>query len=176
MSDTSLADGLIESAKKLVRVDSRTRPRQSDLRRSISSAYYAVFHALAKTCADSLVGKTKSRRPNKAWVEVYRGLDHGVAKTACEAATNVEFPIGIKDFADAFMQLQSARHASDYDPMIRVSKTEAVGFIALAEDSIKALREVGSNDKLAFSAWVLIASRGAKEARRRVQGGNIRQI
>lgn len=176
MPDTTLAKGLIDSAMTLCAASAKRKPRQADLRRAVSAAYYAVFHELARTCADALVGKTKAKRPNKAWVEVYRGLDHGTAKTACNGASNVAFPQGIKDFADAFKQLQSARHSADYDPMIRLSKIEALGFITLATDSIQALKATGSNDKIAFATWVLITSKGASEARTRVRGGNIRQI
>ena len=32
------------------------RPRQADLRRAVSTAYYALFQAMAKDCADVLVG------------------------------------------------------------------------------------------------------------------------
>lgn len=176
MPDTTLAKGLITSAKALCPANGTRKPRQADLRRAISSAYYAVFHELARTCADALVGATKAKRPNKAWVEVYRGLEHGKAKDACGGASNIAFPQGIKDFADAFKQLQTARHSADYDPMVRISKVEALGFIALAEDSIAALKSAGSKDKVAFAAWVLITSNGAKEARSRVKNGNIRNV
>lgn len=175
MPDTTLPRGLIASAKTLISGGGR-KPRQADLRRAVSSAYYAVFHALAKTCADVLVGKTKSKRPNKAWVEVYRGLDHGIAKTACERAGNVAFPQAIKDFSDAFGQLQFARHCADYDPIIRLSKVEATGFITLAEDSISALDACTSNDKIAFATWVLITTKGAADARKRALAGNGRHL
>ena len=176
MPDVPLADGLIGSARLLCSGGGRGKPKQADLRRAVSSAYYAVFHALARTCADVLIGKTKSRRPNKAWVEVYRGLDHGIVKNACEAASRVAFPQEIQDFADAFHQLQMARLGADYDPMVRVSKTEAIGYIVLAEDSIAALEAAPYNDKLAFAAWVLIATKGAKAARVRAKGGDTRTL
>lgn len=176
MPDTTLSKGLIASAKALCPSAAKRRPRQADLRRAVSAAYYAVFHELARSCADALVGATKSRRPNKAWVEVYRGLEHGSAKNACGSASNVAFPQGIRDFADAFKQLQAARHAADYDPMIRLSKLEALSFIALAEDSIAALRGAAANDRVAFATWVLITSKGASDARSRVRAGNVRQV
>ncbi|MFN4169033.1 MAG: hypothetical protein ACK4HD_12050 [Pannonibacter phragmitetus] len=176
MPDITLAKGLIASAKALCPASSRRKPRQADLRRAVSAAYYAVFHELARTCADALVGATKARRPNRAWVEVYRGLDHGTAKNACNGASNVTFPQEIRNFSDAFKQLQAARHSADYDPMIRLDKIEALGFITLAEDSIAALKGVRAIDKIAFATWVLIASKGASEARSRVREGRIRQV
>lgn len=176
MPDIRLSKGLLTSAAALCPESNRSKPRQADLRRAVSTAYYAVFHELARTCAYALVGKTKSRRPNKAWVEVYRGLEHGSVKNACKGAQNVAFPQEIKDFADAFEQLQAARHRADYDPMIRVSKVEALSFIALAADCIQAIASVGAIDKVAFATWVLITSKGATDARTRARAGNMRQI
>ena len=34
------------------------RPSQADLRRAVSTTYYALFHALAQCCANTLIGAT----------------------------------------------------------------------------------------------------------------------
>lgn len=149
MPDAKLADGHLAVAKRLARTK---KPTQSELRRSISSSYYAVFHALARTCANSLVGKTPSRRPNKAWVEVYRGLNHGICQRSCEQASKVNFPDCIKEFADNFHQLQSYRQKADYDPAIRFGKTDAETWYEIARLSIESLRSANSYDKRAFAA------------------------
>ncbi|WP_157932959.1 hypothetical protein [Roseovarius salinarum] len=132
----------------------------------MSSSYYAMFHALGRMCADSLVGTQPARRPNKAWVEVYRGLAHSACLDACKNAHAVEFPQEVKDFADAFKQLQEARHIADYDPTTRFNKETAEEKLALAETSITALKNVPSRHKKAFATWVLITSHGAKQARK----------
>ncbi|PUB14250.1 hypothetical protein DFP92_106124 [Yoonia sediminilitoris] len=163
MPDAKLADGHLAVAKRLA---TTKRPTQSEIRRSISSAYYAVFHALARTCANSLVGRTPSQRPNKAWVEVYRGLNHGICKKACEQANTVEFPACIHEFADAFQQLQEYRHKADYDPNLRFSKADAETWYEIARLSVTSLRTANNVDKKAFSAWVLISSQGARNARK----------
>jgi len=41
-------------------------PRQADLRRAISSAYYAVFHAIMAEAADDFVGSTHRHTPRYA--------------------------------------------------------------------------------------------------------------
>ncbi|MBW7920762.1 MAG: hypothetical protein H3C51_01525 [Rubellimicrobium sp.] len=176
MPDTTLAAGLIVSANALVDASGRRKPAQASLRRAVSSAYYAAFHQLARSCADALVGTSRQRRPNRAWVEVYRGIEHGAARAACDGAGNVGFPAGVKTFADAFRQLQIAREAADYDPMIRLGKVEVQGFIALAEDGIAALGAVSRTDRIAFATWVLITTRGARHARNRVRAGNTRAV
>lgn len=164
MPDGRLAQGFLATARRLAPTSAK-KPVQANLRRCISTCYYAVFHALAKTAADSLIGATKAARPNKAWVEVYRGLVHGPCKTACKSAKNINFPNDLHDFADAFVQLQDARHRADYDPMYRPTKKEALFFIALAERSISTLKSLPPKDKKAFATWVLITSPGAIQAR-----------
>ncbi len=51
-------------------------------RRAVSTAYYAVFHALARLCADELIGK--NGRSSRDYERVYRALDHGPLKSAFE--------------------------------------------------------------------------------------------
>lgn len=51
------------------------QPSQEALRRAISTAYYAMFHALATSNANILVGqKTPSNQPD--WTSTYRSLRH----------------------------------------------------------------------------------------------------
>ena len=50
---------------------------QASLRRAISTAYYAVFHSLARIAADLIVGTDR----NEAWHQAHRALEHGSAKT-----------------------------------------------------------------------------------------------
>ncbi len=58
-----LEEDLLETAARLLSLRRlRGRPKQADLRRAISTAYYAVFHALCRMCADSLTGKGKKTR------------------------------------------------------------------------------------------------------------------
>jgi hypothetical protein len=69
-------DDLLEVADHLARRDPG-RPKQVSLRRAIATAYYAVFHALAFLCANTLVGWSQSWR---AVTPIYRSLDHGSAR------------------------------------------------------------------------------------------------
>lgn len=175
MPDPNLSASFLRAAKRLT-PEAQSKPLQGNLRRAISSCYYAVYHALAKSCADCLVGATKERRPNKAWVEVYRGLSHNLCKDACSTSKNVNFPEEIHDFADAFRQLQDARENADYNPLVRPTKEDAQFFIGLAEQSIRTLKAVPQKDRKAFAAWVLITSPGAKRARSRMRTGDGRNL
>jgi len=162
--DPELADGFLKIAQRLI--PQGQKPAQAQLRRSVSSSYYAMFHALARMCADCLVGTQPSKRSNKAWVEVYRGLAHGACLDACKRASSVNFPPEIKSFTDAFQQLLRERERADYDPTARFSREDALKTLGLAEEAVAALKTVPMLDRRAFAAWVLITSPGAQKARK----------
>lgn len=94
---------LIKTAYYLVRAAEIGKPRQSDLKRALSTAYYALFHTLARECADRLIG-THSPQRSAAWKQVYRALDHGFAKQACSQAKKLGFPSDIVHFADTLQR------------------------------------------------------------------------
>jgi hypothetical protein len=154
-----MTDDLLELAERLARA-SRNRPKQVELRRAVSTAYYALFHALARNCADCLVGTTKAARPDRAWAQTYRALDHGPAKTACEGVRKIGFPQEVADCADVFVELQKARHDADYDPHHRLTRAIALEAVEKARDAVASLRRAGSNDRRAFAVHVLMKKRG----------------
>jgi hypothetical protein len=80
---------VLSTAPKLAR--SATRPRQTDLKRAVSTAYYAIFNFLAKECADLLVG-TGQARNYACWRHVHRALDHGFAKMPAKEQAIYSFP------------------------------------------------------------------------------------
>jgi len=65
----TLSEDLIITARQLAHLLER-RPRQSDLRRSISTAYYATFHGLAEVAASRLIGTSNSAQKTSAWARV----------------------------------------------------------------------------------------------------------
>jgi hypothetical protein len=71
-------------------------------------------------------------RPDKAWTHVYRSLQHGDAKNACEGVRNLGFPQTIVTCADAFVTLQQKRQDADYDPDHRVLRADAMAAIELS--------------------------------------------
>lgn len=148
---------MIVTARKLAHA-SPQKPRQADLKGAISTAYYALFHAMAKNAADMLVG-VGPNRPDKAWTQTYRALQHGDAKNACVHARKLGFPTTIVACADAFVALQETRHSVDYDPGHRVFRDDALRAIKLAEDAIRDLRATPRKDRGAFAVLLLLKKR-----------------
>lgn len=67
-------DHLLEQADRLLAPPGGGAPRQVDLRRAISNAYYSLFHAVLTDAADDFVGSTHRQSPRYALV--YRSVDH----------------------------------------------------------------------------------------------------
>jgi uncharacterized protein (UPF0332 family) len=153
----ALGQDLLVTARRLARANPK-KPRQADLRRAVSTTYYAVFHALAQNCADRFIG-TGSGRNEDAWRQTYRALDHGPAKQACQRAADFQMPPEVLRFAVAFRRLQEERHAADYDPLARFSRSDVLVLIDDADQAIHDLRRAPRPDQTGFAALVLFKRR-----------------
>ncbi|MCA6261215.1 MAG: hypothetical protein IM668_09490 [Phenylobacterium sp.] len=142
-----------------MRASSR-KPSQANLRRATSAAYHALFHCLARSNANLLVGGAGACRSRHAWTQVYRAIDHGTAMTACKDGNTIrKFPKAIEDFANTFVTMQSKRNSADYDPTARFTKSEVVQDIATARQAIVAFGAAASKDRRAFCAFILFKRR-----------------
>ena len=149
---------LIETAKILLTSNTR-KPTSVSCRRAVSACYYALFHCIAKECANLLIGGTGADRSNEAWRQVYRALEHNHAKGQCEKVSGKGFPQEIEDFASAFVTMQKKRHDADYDPFARFVKSSVQTDILLAEGAVNSLMSAPKKDRRAFCAWVLLKKR-----------------
>lgn len=153
---------LIATARDLL-VTVRGRPRQTNLRRAVSTTYYALFHCLAECCANTLVGGMGADRDPEAWRQAYRGLNHHYAKAQCRKALERNppraFPRDVLQFAERFVFMQDRRHAADYDPFARFSKSDVVQSIDSAEDAIMRFAKAPANDRRAFAVYALLPLR-----------------
>lgn len=135
------------------------KPKQAHLLRAVSTAYYAMFHALARCCADTLIGGPGAERSKPAWHQVYRSLQHGVAKDACNNGDKISrFPVEIQDFANTFRTMQSKRHKADYDPSEKAYKSAVLVDIDQVKSAIERFEISPLKDRRAFAALVLFKS------------------
>lgn len=133
-------DDLIEHAKFLSRLNLPDDPKQVDLRRAVSAAYYALFHLLTTEAARNW--KHPSQRNRFA-----RMFDHGRMKTCSSKISSrplpddaAEIPIakGLKLVAESFVTLQQARHTADYDNSTVWARFQVYETIAQAESAMAA--------------------------------------
>ena len=151
---------LIAAAFDLVAASGRGRPRQANLRRAVSTAYYAMFHCLAACCADLLVGGEGSERSEPAWRQVYRALEHGAARQRCNRPAMMQkFLAEIQDFAEKFVLMQQKRHQADYGPEGDFDKDTVLQDIIAVAEAIAKLRQVPVKDRRAFAVYLLFSLR-----------------
>ena len=151
---------LIGTARRLTENAGPGPPRQSDLKRAVSTAYYALFHALCLLCANGFIGTRQADRSNPAWRQTYRSVAHGWAKNQCKRSNTIQlFPAQIGNFADEFVKMQEKRHAADYDPMSRFKLSDVIVAIDAAELAIQQLKDCPLKDRRAFAAWVTMPER-----------------
>ena len=139
------------------------RPREMDLRGAVSKNYYAMFHVLALTCANMLVGSAAVRTNPQAWRQTYRALNHGYARRQCNRTRLMsEFPIEIRNFGKLFVEMQIMRHRAEYDPFpqdafLRASVLKQTDDV---EDAIAQFLALPAADRRAFAVYVLLPVRG----------------
>ena len=150
---------LIEAARTLAE-SGGPPPTQARLRRAVSTAYYAMFHCLAASAADLFIG-TEGTERSPAWHRAYRALEHGRARSACRQGPAMrEFPAEIRDFAEAFVELQRTRQEADYAlDTDDYRKSDVLGHIDSAERAIRRFEQAGGTAKRGFVAHVLFRQR-----------------
>lgn len=120
----ALSQDLLEQARQLAE-QGAGRPKQVDLRRAISSAYYSLFHLLLDDIEETFAPALR------------RTIKHTHMLGACEATANevqrqvhdrsgtpaktpvplrqVQLSLDLHLVAKTFSNLQQARHEADYD-------------------------------------------------------------
>ncbi len=149
----------IATARDLVHANSKGRTRETNIRRAVSTTYYALFHCLATSNANMLVGGPSAHRSQPAWRQAYRGLQHRTARQRCERQDIIKFPAEIQDFAERFVDMQQKRHEADYDPDATFSKSDVIQDITDAEDVIRCFNSVPVRDRRAFAVYLLLPLR-----------------
>jgi hypothetical protein len=152
-----MIDDLLELADHLARRDTR-RPKQSSLRRATSTAYYAAFHALARLCAEELVGWSK---PWEAFTPIYRTLDHSIAKKLFSRERDGRlFGVEVAAVGRIFIRLQEERYAADYnpEPFLR-SREEALELIGLAGQAVRVIRTIPADKRLLSAVPLIVRQR-----------------
>ena len=133
------------------------RPIQEELKRAVSTAYYALFLHLCESTANLMVG-TLQPNPGRraAWQRMYRALQHGATRNKCQNQSEVrQFSAGIRDFASRLVRAQDDRHDADYDPLSKYTREDVLGIIALARDAIEAFNTAPRQERLHFIAYLV---------------------
>lgn len=161
---------LLEQASKLIQLPQAGRPRQVDLRRAISAAYYAIFHAVITVVADELLGV--GQRQTREYGLIVRAVDHGAIRTICVDLVKSTPPTkyliylpagGLRAAAQAFLTtfpgLQEERHSADYDVLRAYRTSDAKSVVAIAQSALAQLRAVPADERRLLSFLLLFPPR-----------------
>lgn len=150
---------LISAARQLASGQSSPgQPTDAELRRAVSTAYYALFHTLAGCCADLLVGSELARSDHSLhvlWIQTYRGLNHNIARQRCEKDIVRAFPTAIQNFAQQFAHMQYQRHEADYNPDASLLSEQVLSLIDETEARITDFQNASEADRRAFACYIM---------------------
>jgi hypothetical protein len=160
---------LLAQAERLI-APPAGRPRQVDIRRAISSAYYSVFHATLSAAADHFVGSSK--QGTRQYSLVYRSVDHSSLRNLCSELKNRNlsqktanyapiggFDVDIQTFAKFVLELQEKRLAADYDPGIRMKALDARIAVESARTALRHFGQASASDREAFLSLLVFRPR-----------------
>jgi hypothetical protein len=163
-------DHLFEQTEKLIVPPPAGPPRQVDLRRAISAAYYGLFHFCLIAAADEFVGVTQ--RSTSRYALVYRSVEHKGLKELCtETLKQVPvakyrpyvpaggFSSGIQEFSTAAIELQGKRHLADYNPIPRYKTSDAKVALNTARSAVHRFGQAEQEHRKAFLTLLICPPR-----------------
>jgi hypothetical protein len=142
----ALSHDLLAQARILATVDI-TKPKQANLRRAVSAAYYALFHLLLAAC----VRRIGPSSPATLAPRIARSLTHSEMRDVCLPISKSNpggilksrlpsgFSAEMERFAQAFVDLQQERHRADYDLTAIFTRTETIGLLERTQTALSAL-------------------------------------
>jgi len=170
------ADDLIDQARSLVESDPR-RPRQANLRRAVSSAYYALFHEVVNQCVLRVLGAIEAK--GKAGHRLRRTINHADIKLASQWIRRTKNPMPVANILDAagppppglavvcrrFIDLNRERHRADYDLAKAFSRPEARRRVVDAKEAVTEARNLRTSPSIHTTVFLLGCLFGEKYAK-----------
>jgi hypothetical protein len=169
---------LDQATRLIVPLPGETVARQSDLRRAISTAYYAVFHFIVSAAADLFMTGIAAR-DTEQYVFVYRSVQHPWLRDLCDHLRGSLKPKSPKSphipsaffgqlvqFAVNVIDLQENRHSADYDPSFPVTPDSARILVERACDTIRLFETATEQQRIAFLTLLFFDIRQSAQAPR----------
>jgi uncharacterized protein (UPF0332 family) len=133
-------------------------PKHAMMRRAVSTAYYALFHALADRCAKTLV--TSSGSDWDTFTLVYRALDHASAKRFFEMRDVERSGAEIASLARVFVNLRQARITADYLPTrFPYGQKQVIEFVEQAREGCEVIAKISTGNMRRLAAQIIFKRR-----------------
>lgn len=168
----SLPEDLLDLARRTADPGRPGAPRQADLRRAISTTYYALFHKIVEEATRRFVGRAPDRQALRQSV-FGRAFDHAEMRDCAksfgarnpanafkEALGDVVLGAALVHVADCFVELQEERHKADYHSGIRFTRPQAIGLVEQTEEAFRCLDSIrGTLEADVFLGAMLLGKR-----------------
>jgi hypothetical protein len=153
---------LLTTALRLLATHDGGLPLPTDLRRAVSTTYYALFHFVIQSSVEILMPNTK-RPLLRAKQQAYRSIDHRDIKGACLKSKDPEYgaPAQVRRLADTFLDLNKHRERADYDPSVHgeFHIKHVLDLIGECETAIAEFKTADIDDRRAFAVQVCLKSK-----------------
>jgi hypothetical protein len=162
-------DGLLAVARLLL--DETAVPvTDAQVRRAVSTAYYALFHTILRAAAERFAGP--GHDTSAAYGLIYRSFDHRRMADVCgklRASTLSDamkrqlrrdtISQDMRDFASVFPAMQEERHLADYDPAAVFEPSGARDLIESVENAIAAFDRAEPAERADILALLMVKPR-----------------
>jgi len=166
------SERLLDQALHLAKRD-RFRPEQVNLRRAVSGAYYALFHALVEVSCVRLAGpgpRTRAmrrllartythaemQRASRAFAQGANGLPPDLRLALAGSEVSSE----LRELAQLFHRLQDDRHEADYDLAVQWRRGDVLVQITAVGACLEYLRrERSARDLRTYLTSILVWNR-----------------
>ena len=160
---------LFDQADRLAANTQAGAPRQVDLRRAISAAYYGIFHFTVAAATDELMGIAS--RSTLRYALAYRSVAHKTLNDVCVEAKKQTmarryaayapggFGADLRAFAAGVVELQQRRHSADYDPAVRFKASDARVAVSLARSATARFQAASLEEQRTFLALLMFDPR-----------------
>jgi hypothetical protein len=143
----SLHDDLLAQAWHLAGLDKK-RPKQANLRRAVSAAYYALFHLIVGNGGYVM----SPAEPARLRQRVQRMFEHSAMKAVCKKFAKNDLkalPVDLGELiatplepelsaiANTFVEMQELRHQADYDVLATFDRYQVYELIDSVEDAFR---------------------------------------
>ena len=141
---------LIDSADYSVNNAPPGGPSRETIHRTISTVYYAVFHAINASNANIRHGVPANATTAQLWTDTYRQMRHNrptnsLRRHLFRLTSNAQL------LANYFTNLKTARETADYDPNRVLTVGDANFWIGEARAALVALQAMTPTDRRIFS-------------------------
>lgn len=159
---------LLQQARTLAKIDTG-KPKQANLRRAVSAAYYSLFHMLVNEACRGIIGTQHSQQGFRQ--ALARAFVHGTMKNACNSFAGSQLPASVSkalpqpfviskaiiNISRTFKELQDKRHSADYDLSERFQRSEVLTLIRELSDHMDEFANLPASDERQFFLVCLLS-------------------